>query len=427
MKYDLCVIGGAGHVGLPFGVAFANKRVKTVLFDVNKEWLGKIREGTFPFKEKGGEEALRQALKKNTLFTSDKPSVIRQSRFLLLVIGTPVDEYLNPDLNGLMRLFDNYLPYFKKGHIIILRSTVYPGTTERIQRYFWDHGKKVHVVFCPERIVQGQAMEELQKLPQIVSGFDQDAVSRVSTFFRKVAPQVILAERPVEAELAKLFSNSWRYIQFAVANQFYMIAEEHNLDYRKIYEAVTKEYPRMKDLPKPGFTAGPCLFKDTMQLAAFNNNTFFLGHAAMLVNEGLPNFIMKRLKYKFLRPAAPAADGKPVARFASVAPFDDMMGAMRAHNDLKHKTVGILGMAFKANSDDPRDSLAYKLRKIARAEAHAVLCHDSYIKDPSFHPLEKVLSESDIVILAAPHKEYRKINPAQYPKKLFVDIWNFWS
>lgn len=422
MKYDLCIIGGAGHVGLPLGVSFARKRVKTVLLDINAEWLKKIESGVFPFKEKDGEKELKKALKLGTISTSSRPDVISQSDFILLVIGTPVDEYLNPDFNGLVRTIDRYFSYFKNGQTLILRSTVYPGTSERIQSYFSERGKKVNVAFCPERIVQGKSLEELKKLPQIISSFDLKTIERVKGLFKKITPKSIIETRPIEAELAKLFSNSWRYIKFAVANQFFMIASDHNLDYHKIYEAMVKDYARNKDLPAPGFAAGPCLLKDTMQLAAFNNNNFFLGHSAMLVNEGLPNYLIQSLKRTKSHPDYP----KPrTSVLADAKNFDHILKRISSFRDLKSKTVGILGMAFKANSDDQRDSLSYKLRKIAQTEAKKVLCHDIHIKDNSFSDLNTVLQESDIVILAAPHKEYKKIDPQKYPGKEFVDIWNF--
>ncbi len=153
-----------------------------------------------------------------------------------------------------------------------------------------------------------------------------------------------------------------------------MIATDYGLDFYRIYDALTRDYPRMAGLPKSGFAAGPCLFKDTMQLAAANNNNFSLGHAAMLINEGLPNFVVRHFKSRY-----------PVSRM----------------------TIGILGMAFKANSDDHRESLSYKLRKILEYEAGGVLCTDVHVSDPRFRPLSEVVERSDLLILAAPHREYR--------------------
>ncbi|OGG40922.1 hypothetical protein A3A21_01395 [Candidatus Jorgensenbacteria bacterium RIFCSPLOWO2_01_FULL_45_25b] len=396
MKYELCIIGGAGHVGLPLGVVFANSGVKTVLLDINKEALKEIQEGKFPFKERGGNEALRAALEKENLFTSSDPQTISEARFVLVVLGTPIDEYLSPEFGGITRALDKYESHFQEGQIVILRSTVYPGTTEKIQNYFSEKEKKVRVAFCPERITQGYAIEETKVLPQIVSAFDEETLKEVSDLFRKITQEKIIPVKPVEAELAKLFTNSWRYIRFAVANQFFMIAQDHGLNYQNIERAMKEDYARNKDLPSPGFAAGPCLLKDTMQLAAFTNNNFWLGHAAMLINEGLVNHVIKELKREYL-------------------------------DSLKDKTVGILGMAFKANSDDHRDSLSYKLRKIAHVECRTVLCTDPYVKNEQFVSVEDIFKKADIIILAAPHAEYADINPKNYPNIRFIDIWNFWS
>jgi UDP-N-acetyl-D-mannosaminuronic acid dehydrogenase len=199
----------------------------------------------------------------------------------------------------------------------------------------------------------------------------------------------IVVMEPMEAELAKLITNAWRYIQFATVNQFYMIAEQHGLDFDRILKGSKHNYPRLAGMPGPGFAAGPCLFKDTMQLAAFSQNQFFLGHAAMLVNEGLPAFVVERLEQKM--------------------PLGD-------------KTVGILGMGFKAESDDPRSSLSYKLKKVLNLRAHRVLCTDPYVRDPSLVPLEQVLAEADAIVVGTPHKVYRSLKVR--PGVAVMDVWN---
>jgi UDP-N-acetyl-D-mannosaminuronic acid dehydrogenase len=244
--------------------------------------------------------------------------------------------------------------------------------------------------------VQGNAFEELKTWPQIVSAFDERTLVEVANLFSKLSSVDIVAVKPIEAELAKLFTNAWRYIRFAVANEFFMIADSHGLDYHRIHEAMCREYPRNKDLPRPGFAAGPCLFKDTMQLAAFTNNNFWIGHAAMLINEGLSNYLVTSLRQEF-------------------------------SHELRLKTLGILGMAFKAESDDSRSSLSYRLKKIAQIECKKVLCTDPYIADSEFTSLEETLAQSDIILLATPHDAYRSIDPRQYPHKKFVDVWNFWG
>jgi UDP-N-acetyl-D-mannosaminuronic acid dehydrogenase len=233
------------------------------------------------------------------------------------------------------------------------------------------------VAFCPERIAEGKAMVELFSLPQLVSGRTPQSKARASQLFRHLTEEIVELT-PEEAELAKLFTNTWRYIKFATANQLFMIANDFGLDYSKIREALTHEYPRAQDLPTAGLAAGPCLLKDTMQLAAFNNNQFTLGHSAMLINEGLPLYAVAKLEDRF---------------------------------DLREMTVGILGMAFKAESDDIRSSLSYRLKRILGFKAKRVLCTDPYVTvDPELVPLGQVLKSSDLLVIGAPHEAYREIH-----------------
>lgn len=396
MLYDLCVIGGAGRVGLPLSVAFANKEIKTVLFDTNKEALNVIQEGSFPFMEKDGDIRLGEALKNHTLFFCNSPEVISESKFIIAIIGTPVDQHLSPDFHSFIEVIEKYSNHFKDGQVLILRSTIYPGTSSKIKKIFEVKNKKVGVAFCPERIVEGAAFDEIESLPQIISAFDGEVLNEVEALFKKITRGEIIRLDPMEAELAKLFSNAWRYIKFAAANQFFMIAEDYGLDYLKIDMAMKTGYKRNQDLPMPGFSAGPCLLKDTMQLAAFHKNNFFIGHAAMLINEGLPNFIIHNLKRK---------------------------------TDLRTKIVGILGMTFKADSDDIRDSLAVKLKNIAEMESKEVIYHDFYLKnnDLASVSLDNLLKRADVLILATPHNEYKRINISEYKDKIIVDIWGFFS
>jgi UDP-N-acetyl-D-mannosaminuronic acid dehydrogenase len=259
--------------------------------------------------------------------------------------------------------------------------------TRQVERRFAEHDINVDVAFCPERIAEGRAMVELFSLPQIVAARTPSARAKAASLFGVLTDTIVDLE-PEEAELAKLFTNTWRYIKFAAANQFYSIANDYGLDFERIRTALAQDYPRAADLPGAGFAAGPCLFKDTMQLAAFDKNDFLLGHSAMLINEGLPLYVIDRLERRF---------------------------------DLATMTVGILGMAFKAESDDIRSSLSYKLKKILQFKAESVLCTDPYVTvDPDLVPLERVLAESQVLIVGAPHAAYRDLEPTQP----VADVWN---
>ncbi len=290
---------------------------------------------------------------------------------LVVVIGTPVDEFLGPSMTIFEKAVDQIAPHLRDGALVVLRSTVYPGTTAYVSQHLADRGCRVDVAFCPERIAEGKALEELHTLPQIIGADTIGPPNGPKQLFERLVRKTIRTTTK-EAELAKLFTNTWRYMKFAVANQFFMIADQAGVDYTNILRAIREDYPRAADLPGPGFAAGPCLFKDAMQLAAFTSDHFPMGQAAMQVNEGLPAYIVSALE--------------------------------RRYGGLRGKTVGILGMAFKAESDDPRASLSYKLRKLLRWAGAQRAGTDPYVDDERLVALERCLRESDILVLGAPHK-----------------------
>jgi UDP-N-acetyl-D-mannosaminuronic acid dehydrogenase len=385
---DVGVIGGAGRVGLALSLTFADCGLKTVIYDIDSDKVQMIREGQMPFFEHEASDMLTRTLQSGTLQVEDKPNRLRECQFLICIVGTPVDEHLNPAFTGIHRALDGCRDQFRDGQILVLRSTVFPGTSQHVQQYFRDLGVDVKVSFCPERVAQGQSVREFRTLPQIISAFDEGTLAEVERLFRHFVPDVVVMP-PMEAELCKLMTNSWRYLQFAAVNQFYMIATSRGLDFDRILHGCRHDYPRMAGMPGPGFSAGPCLVKDTMQLAAFSHNQFLLGHAAMLINEGLPAYLIERA---------------------------------RSQLSLREAVAGILGLAFKAESDDPRDSLSYKLRKLLVLETASVLVTDPYVQDPDVVPVERLLEEADVVFVATPHKVYRElVVPAD---TVLLDVWN---
>jgi UDP-N-acetyl-D-mannosaminuronic acid dehydrogenase len=382
---DVVIIGGCGRVGLPFGIALASRGLTVRLYDLNATAVATVNAGVMPFSEEGAAEPLRAAVADGSLAATADPAVVGTAETLVVVVGTPVDEHLNPDLGAVPAALDRCADHLVDGQLVILRSTVHPTVTALTERMLRNRGLQVDVAFCPERIAEGHAMTELFSLPQIVGARTGRAGDRAEKFFRALTDDIIRLE-PEEAELAKLFTNTWRYIKFATANQFWMMSNDYGLDFERIRKALRHGYPRAADMPGAGFAAGPCLLKDTMQLAAFNQNNFILGHSAMLINEGLPLYIVSRLEATY---------------------------------DLPSLTVGVLGMGFKAGSDDPRESLSYKLRKILTLKARETLCSDPYIADDRFTPLPEVLERAGLLVIAAPHPEYRDLAT----DKPVADIW----
>jgi UDP-N-acetyl-D-mannosaminuronic acid dehydrogenase len=381
------VIGGCGHVGLPLALAFADRGANVVIYDVSEASVAAVNSGKMPFAEPGADEMLQRALAAGRLHASADPAVVGSAEHVVVVIGTPVDEHLNPDQNAIPKALGGCAGYLHDGQILILRSTVFPGVTALVEKMVAGLGLQIDVAFCPERIAEGKAMTELFELPQIVSSRTQAGADRAAKLFGRLTGQLVRLS-PEEAELAKLFTNVWRYIKFATANQLYIMANERGLDFERIRKGLAQDYPRAQDMPAAGFAAGPCLFKDTMQLAAYNNNNFALGHSAMAVNEGMPLYVVSRLEHRF---------------------------------DLANMTVGILGMSFKGGSDDIRSSLSYKLKRILTFKAGHVLTTDPYVTvDPNLVSLDEVLAQSDLLVIGAPHDEYRNLDT----DKPVADIWN---
>jgi UDP-N-acetyl-D-mannosaminuronic acid dehydrogenase len=384
---DIVIVGGCGHVGLPLALSLADSGYQVGINDIDEIKLGQVKSGRVPFRETGAEQLLAKMLERGRLELSADPAMLQRTHTVVLVIGTPIDEFMNPSVRIFERVLDELTPHLRQGSLVILRSTVFPGTTETVERRLRSSGIEADVAFCPERIAEGHALEELRTLPQIVGVTSDGAFARARVIFERMGIQTIIQTTPLEAELAKLFTNTWRYMKFAIANQFFQIVNRSGLDYSRVLYAIRQDYPRASDLPSPGFAAGPCLLKDTMQLSAFTPDHFPMGQAAMQVNEGLPGYIVDTLNSR--RP-------------------------------LLGRTLGILGMAFKGESDDPRASLSYKLRKLAQFKGAKVLCTDPYIMDETFEPMDRVLNESDVLVIGAPHRAYRDL---QLEGRDVVDIW----
>lgn len=385
MKNDkICIIGGGGHVGFPLGLFLASKNFKIYLYERNLEVCNKINKGIAPYYEFGAEKLIKKYKKNYTAGYSEK--FIKDAKIIIVCIGTPVDNQLKPDLKSFLNFFRYLKKIISKNQTIIIRSSVYPGITNKVKLIL--KGKNSNIVYCPERILQGKSLVELPKLPQIISAYNKKSLSVSKSLFKKVTKKIIVTSI-LEAELIKLFSNAWRYINFATSNQFHMICNDFNVNFNKIRNSMMYGYDRNSNLPLAGFAAGPCLLKDTMQLSHFVDNKFVLGNASLKINEGLPNYIIGDLEKKY---------------------------------NLKKKKIGILGLSFKSDVDDIRDSLSIKLIKILKRKKYKFFISDEYVNDKRIISAKKLIKSSDIIIVAVPHKNYRNMI---IPKnKIKIDTWN---
>ena len=372
---DVVVVGGCGHVGLPLAVALADRGARVISYDISAEGVDAVNAGRLPFHDPAVELPLRRVTGARRLVASADPAVVSAAEHVVVVVS-----------GDLVAAVAGCSGQFRDGQILILRSTVAPGTTAVAEKLVARLGIDMDVAFCPERIAEGMAMTELHELPQIVASRSASGLERASRLFSMLTAELV-PMTVEEAELAKLFTNAWRYIRFAAANQFYMIASDLGLDYERIRLGAIRDYPRARNLAPAGLAAGPCLLADTAGLARANAG-FTLGRAAIAVNQGLPGYLVSRLELAY---------------------------------DLPSMTVGVLGMAFKGGSDDTRSSLAYLLADLLAARARDVLCTDPLVaSDPDLVPLDDVLSRADLLVIGAPHPDYRDLRTSTP----IVDIWN---
>ena len=381
----ISIIGGAGHVGFPLGLIFSSKGYKVNLIDKNRENIKKINNGFPPFLEEGSKPLLKRMLKLKRIKSTNKLIDIKDSKYIIICIGTPINKNLNPDVKNFLNFFKILKNYINKDQIIIIRSSVYPGICDDVYNIIKNKNKNLS--YCPERIAQGKSIKELPDISQLVSGKNKKSITQSGILFKKICKKIIKVEI-IEAELVKLFSNAYRYIHFAISNQFLMICKNLGLDFFKVREIMKDGYKRNAHIPMSGFTSGPCLLKDTMQLSSFYNHKFSLGHVAMDVNEGIPKFIIDYLKKDY---------------------------------NLKNKTIGLLGLTFKAECDDIRDSLAIKLLNSLKKQKIKTLYSDEYYQMQGMRSKQDLVKKSDIIIISTPHKAYKRL---KIPKnKKVVDIW----
>jgi UDP-N-acetyl-D-mannosaminuronic acid dehydrogenase len=337
-----------------------------------------------PFVEPGAQVILEN-LTEEKLFAHTELSFISESEVCILIIGTPVLDDGNPSISPLLALVNEMIPFLLKVKILILRSTVYPGVTKKIKEFLLTKGLVIEVAFCPERLIEGNAIYELKNLPQVIGADTEESYNLAFKIFNEISPE-ILRTQIEEAELVKLFANAFRYFQFGLANEFFKICVDKGINWETVWKALKYRYPRTESLPTPGFAAGPCLVKDTQQLSYYYGQNFRLGREILEINESLPDFLVNKLIKKY---------------------------------EISNMTIGILGMTFKGEIDDFRQSLSFRLKRILETKAKRVLCSDTKIQKAYFVDTNTLVQESDIIIVAAAHHEYKNLNFS----KPVIDIW----
>jgi UDP-N-acetyl-D-mannosaminuronic acid dehydrogenase len=395
---DVSVIG-LGRVGLPLALSFADRGLRVVGVDVDRDRLAALAAGRMPFKETGAQELLERVLAAGTFTTSDVPTDAARARDIVLTLGTPSFSHIEIDMRDIRSVLDDLLPVLEPGHAIVLRSTIAPGTTEFVAGYLTKHrgfavGDDLFVTHAPERIAAGRFLEEIDTLPCIIGGVGERSGERTAALFAVFAAPIVQTT-PVQAELAKIWTNILRYTQFALPNLLMMDCEQYGANVFEVIDLINRDYPR-GGMAAPGLTAGTCLRKD-FAFSEEKSNAPGMLLAVSRVNESVPLFLVQ--------------------------------GMARRLGSLNGRKVAVLGLAFKRDTDDERDSLAHKLIRLLERELADVAVHDPHVASPTAS-FDDVVDGADAVVVATNHSDFsrpealRALTDRAASDCLIVDPWN---
>lgn len=400
-RATLAVVG-LGRVGLPLAIVLASEGFRVMGVDVDPSRRKTVQLGKMPFHEPGSEQSLAEAVASGRLTVHGSPAeVIPLVDVIVFCVGTPLSDQLRPDYVQLRAALEGVAPYLRPGQLLIQRSTVSPGTLLKVVLPYLrervpEVAGRLLLAACPERIAEGNAHHELRSLPEIVGGIDEESCRAAGSLFRALSPdKLIHLTDPTSAELAKLFTNVYRYVSFALANEFALLAEYYRVDVHDILRMVNERYPRA-GVPLPGPAGGPCLTKD----------------GYFLVEElTLPDFVLLAWK---LNDATPAHVVRRLAR--RLATYGTA---------LDRTPVAVLGRAFKRDSDDLRDSPAVRIAELLRREGAEVRAHDPFVPGAT---LEQSLDGAQAFVLATNHSFYESLNPTEMaslmdPPRVGMDCW----
>ncbi|MDQ6835590.1 MAG: nucleotide sugar dehydrogenase [Actinomycetota bacterium] len=390
---------GLGRVGLPLALCFADRGLRVLGIDHDAQLLSSLRAGKMPFEEAGTQTLLDRVRESGRLELAERAADAAQAQDIVITIGTPSFSHVESDLRQVRAAVDDLLPVLRPGHALILRSTIAPGTTDFVAGYLAKRrglrvGEEVFVAHAPERIAAGRFVEEITTLPCIIGGVGESSTERAASLF-EVFGAPIVRTTPVQAELAKIWTNILRYATFALPNLLMMDCESYGANVFEVIELINHDYPR-GGIAMPGLTAGTCLRKD-FAFSEERSHAPGMLLAVSRVNEGVPLFLVEGIK--------------------------------RRIGSLHSRKVGVLGLTFKRDTDDERDSLSPKLIRLLERELADVAVCDPHAATPT-QPLVDTVSDADVVIVATNHSAFerpetlRQIRERASAECLIVDPWN---
>jgi UDP-N-acetyl-D-mannosaminuronic acid dehydrogenase len=397
MDYDVAIVG-LGRVGLPLALCFADHGLRVLGIDNDPERLAALRARQMPFHEPGAQELLDRC----DIALSPEIRDACQATHIVITLGTPSFSHIEIDMSQIRTAVEELREGLVAGQSVTLRSTVAPGTTDFVAAYLRSHttlavGSDVYVAHAPERIAAGRFIEEIHTLPCIVGGVGPSSGQVVGDLFSVFGAPVVQTT-PVQAELAKIWTNILRYTTFALPNLLMMDCEQYDANVFEVIELINRDYPR-GGIARPGMTAGTCLRKD-FAFSEERSNAPGMLLAVSRVNESVPLFLVR--------------------------------GLSRRIGALEGRRVCVLGLAFKADTDDERDSLSHKLVRLLERELAVVTVHDPVVASAT-PPLEEAVAGADAVIVATNHSVFTTpealatIAAGARADCLVVDPWDCWG
>ncbi|WP_302118455.1 nucleotide sugar dehydrogenase [Allorhodopirellula heiligendammensis] len=354
------VIGvvGLGYVGLPLALAFSSDGFKTVGFDIDDSKTNAINGGKSYIKHIGG-EAIAKQVQAGTLAATTDFSQISEADAVILCVPTPLDEHFEPDLSYVVSTIEAIVPHLRAGHIISLESTTYPGTTEeelvsRVAAAGFEVGKDIHVVYSPEREDPGNPEFAATNIPKVVGGHTPNCLQAGEALYGSVFDQVVPVSSTAVAELTKLLENIYRAVNIGLVNELKVVADAMGIDiWEVIAAASTKPFGFKAFYPGPGL-GGHCIpidpFYLTWKAREYGLHTRFIELAGE-INRAMPTHIVRRCS-EALNTVKKAVNGSKIL---------------------------LIGLAYKPNVDDARESPSYELLNRLTAMGAEVSYHDPYV------------------------------------------------
>lgn len=381
-KYKVAIVGGAGHIGLPLSCFISSHGNDVIIIDTDTDKLKKLSENIIPFKDDGLQEYLKIANKNNIKF-SDNIDEINNYELIIITLGTSSSK---GDLNKFQTLMSQVLENINKNSRIILRSTITNETIEFTLNNKNFKEKNIKLAYCPERIAEGSSLKELKELPQIIGTQDGIEDKYFLLFFKSLGIKTLTTDFK-NAVFLKLFTNSYRYSQFTLINEFSNIAEENQLDFEKIIDLATLDYPRLKNIPSKGFVGGPCLIKDTETFRIeYSEDSQFL-NSLRKINTTFMTNILNKCNEIFI-----------------------------------DKKLIQLGLTFKPNSDDLRDSISLELYFNLKKMGFDIYPIDENVSQDSvefeLYDFEDVSKLTNNVLISTFHTSFKNLDLSG--KKVFT-------